>query len=89
MVRWVGLWPGIAITTALYVLAHLPKPSAGETLACMPMGVVFALVALAAGSAWPAALLHLAIALTSETLTALADPAVEVLPGRGAARRGG
>jgi membrane protease YdiL (CAAX protease family) len=61
-----GVWPAIAVTTALYVLTHLPA-NGSETLGSMLMGFGFGLLALAAGSFWPAAILHILIALTAET----------------------
>jgi membrane protease YdiL (CAAX protease family) len=69
LVAALGLWPGLAIATGLYVLAHLDRPSA-ETLAAIPAGFVFALITLATGSFLAAVLLHWIIATTSELLAA-------------------
>jgi membrane protease YdiL (CAAX protease family) len=60
-------WTAVLASSGLYVLAHLDK-DLGECLACAPMGLVFAALALAAGSIWPALALHLAIAVTSDTV---------------------
>ncbi len=65
MERWLGPWPAIAITTALYVWAHLPK-NAAETIGCIPMGVVFCAAALLTGGFWPAFVIHVSIAVTSD-----------------------
>ncbi len=65
---WIGPWPAIAITTALYTYAHLPK-DAGETAGCVVMGVVFGALALGSGSVVVPFALHLAIALTSDVLS--------------------
>jgi membrane protease YdiL (CAAX protease family) len=66
LVREFGLWPGIAVTTGLYVLAHLDRPSA-ESLAAIPAGVVMAAITLVAGSFLPAILLHWIISTVNET----------------------
>jgi membrane protease YdiL (CAAX protease family) len=65
--RAFGAVPAVAITTALYVFAHLPK-NAGETLGTLPIGVVFAAAALDTGSIWPPFAAHLVIAVSSDWL---------------------
>ena len=60
-----GVWPGVAVTTAVYVLAHLDRPSA-ETLAAIPTGFVFAVLTLLTGSFLAALLLHGIIAVSNE-----------------------
>ncbi len=62
-------WLAIALTTAIYVLAHLPKPGK-ETAGTVPMGIVFAAVTLWSGSIWAAVLGHVIIANTSDLLAA-------------------
>jgi membrane protease YdiL (CAAX protease family) len=69
LVAALGMWPGLAVATGLYVLAHLDRPSA-ETLAAIPAGFVFALITLATGSFLAAVLLHWIIATTSELVAA-------------------
>lgn len=64
-------WIAIAVTTLIYVLAHLHKPG-GETAGTLPMGVVFAGVTLWSGSIWAAVLGHWVIANTSDLLAARA-----------------
>jgi membrane protease YdiL (CAAX protease family) len=64
-----GVWPGMAVTTGLYVLAHLDRPSA-ESLAAIPTGFVFAAVTLATGSFLAAVLLHWIIATSNELVAA-------------------
>lgn len=66
MVRWVGVWPGIAVVTLAYVFAHLPKNGA-ETAGTIPMGVLFALAALA-GGIWAPFFAHSAVAIASDHL---------------------
>jgi membrane protease YdiL (CAAX protease family) len=67
-----GLWPGVAVMTALYVFVHLPK-GAGETVGCIPMGIVFAWMTLETGAIWAAVLTHIGIALTSDLATVRAS----------------
>jgi len=69
LVAAIGIWPGMAVATGLYVLAHLDRPSA-ETLASIPTGFVFALLTLATGSFLAALLLHWIIATTNELAAA-------------------
>jgi membrane protease YdiL (CAAX protease family) len=64
-----GLWPGIAVMTALYVLAHVHKP-ASEAIACFVVGPAFAFLTLETEAIWPVALLHVLIAVTNENLAA-------------------
>jgi membrane protease YdiL (CAAX protease family) len=65
LVEVFGVWPAVGVNTALYVYAHLPK-AAGETLGCVVMGVVFALMALTTGAIWAPWLAHVLIATASE-----------------------
>jgi len=62
-------WLAIAITAAIYVFAHLPKPGR-ETAGTVPMGIVFAGVTLWSGSIWAALVGHVLIANTSDLLAA-------------------
>ncbi len=68
-----GVWAALAITTALYVVVHLPK-MASETASCLAMGIVFGAMSISSGSFVAAWLLHVLIALTSETVAAAFDP---------------
>jgi membrane protease YdiL (CAAX protease family) len=65
LVGSLGVWPGIAVTTGLYVLAHLDRPSA-ESLAAIPTGFIFAVITLVTGSFLAAVLLHWIIATSNE-----------------------
>ena len=56
-----GAWPAIAITTIAYAYAQLPK-NAAETIGTLPMGVVFAAVALYTGGFWAPFVAHVLIA---------------------------
>ena len=57
----------IAITTAIYVVAHLPK-SLSESLGSFPMGVLFAHLSLTGGSVITAWVLHVCMAVLADTL---------------------
>lgn len=61
-----GVWPALAVSSALYSLAHLHKPMLGETMGSLPMGFLFGAMALATGSFVPAMALHVAIVWTVE-----------------------
>lgn len=67
LVATLGLVPGVAVTTALYVVAHLPK-SLGESLGSFPMGVLFAYLALGGDSVLYPWLLHVLMAVSADTL---------------------
>jgi membrane protease YdiL (CAAX protease family) len=69
LTREFGLWPGIAVTTGLYVLAHLDRPTA-ESLAAIPAGFVMAAITLVTGSFLAALLLHWIISTINETSAA-------------------
>lgn len=62
-----GTVSGVAVTTALYVVAHLPK-NLSESLGSFPMGVVMAALTLTSGSLVPAFALHLVMAVAADTL---------------------
>jgi len=61
-----GTTSGVAVTTALYAVAHLPK-NLNESLGSFPMGVVLAALTLAGGSVLPAFALHVVMALAADS----------------------
>lgn len=69
----IGAWPSVIISTAIYVLVHLPK-KAGETIACFFMGFFFSWLALVSGSFLTAWILHSLIACCSEIFTFYRHP---------------
>ncbi len=79
LVGHVGTLEAGAISTALYVLAHLRK-DAGETFSCLLLGPVFCWLALegGVGAAW---LLHVLVAVGGEAISLARNPAV-TRPGR-------
>ena len=74
-----GLWPGIAVMTGMYVLAHMHKP-ASETLICFVIGPAFAYLTLETGSLWTVVILHVMIAVTTENLAASFNPEFTLQP---------
>lgn len=75
MSRHIGVWPALAIGTALYVFVHLPKP-APETIGTIIMGFGFGAMAIYSGSFIAPFLLHATIAITSETSAARSHPGI-------------
>ena len=68
-----GVWPALALTTALYAMAHLDKLP-DETAATLPMGLVFGATALLTGGMWAPWILHTLIAGVTEWFAARAHP---------------
>ena len=60
-----GYWTAIAIQTALYAFAHLPK-SGKEAAGAIVFGVLTSVMTLAWGTVYPAFLVHLALALGND-----------------------
>jgi len=73
LARELGLWPGIAVATGLYVLAHLARPAA-ESLAAIPAGFALAAITLVTGSILAAVVLHWIIASVNETVSSVRAP---------------
>ena len=69
LVEPLGLWPAIAINTALYSATHIPK-GLDETIGAIPLGIVLCLLTAASGTIWIAFIVHVAMAWTN-SLTAL------------------
>ncbi|MBJ6762564.1 CPBP family intramembrane metalloprotease [Myxococcaceae bacterium JPH2] len=71
LARNLGSWPAIAITTALYAYAHVPK-SPQETVSTFLLGYYFGAVALFTNSIVSPFLIHVCIACSSEGFALLA-----------------
>lgn len=71
-----GSWPAIAVTTSLYVLVHFNKP-AGETIGCIPIGIIFGMIALSTGSFVGPLIAHILIASFSELFAIINNPEME------------
>ncbi len=63
--RQMGLWPAIAVNTAIYALAHVPK-GPREAIGAIPLGVALCLVSLQTGSFFVAFFVHVVLALSNE-----------------------
>jgi membrane protease YdiL (CAAX protease family) len=59
-----GIWPAIAVNTALYSATHIPKGFT-EALGAIPLGLVLCLLTLSSGTIWIAFFVHLTMALTN------------------------
>lgn len=71
-----GAWPALAMTTALYVLVHLPT-NATETTSTVPMGIVFGVMSLYCGGFVAPLLVHIVVAAISDVAAARANPAIK------------
>lgn len=69
LARVVDPWTAIALSTLVYVIAHIHKPGR-ETAGTVPMGVLFAAVAWWSGSIWGAVAAHWLIANAGDLLGA-------------------
>ena len=72
-----GLWPAIALNTAIYMLVHLPK-GLKETLGAIPLGVILCYLTVQTGSIWIALMVHIVMALSNEWLSLRAQPGMFV-----------
>jgi membrane protease YdiL (CAAX protease family) len=72
---WIGVWPALAMGTAIYALTHLRK-GASEAFACIPMGLAFGLAAIQTGAIYAPWLAHVMFACVTETLCARYNPDV-------------
>jgi len=70
---WLGVWPAVFLTTLAYVYAHLHK-NAEETIGTIPMGVLFALIALYTGGIWAPFVAHVMIANWADYLASRSAP---------------
>ncbi len=68
LVSTMGVFPAIAVNTALYSATHVPK-GMDEAISAIPFGIVLCLLTLATGTIWIAVIVHVAMAWTT-TLTA-------------------
>ena len=59
-----GVWPAVAINTAMYSVTHIPK-GLDETIGAALLGVVLCLITLMTGTLWVAIVVHITMALTN------------------------
>jgi membrane protease YdiL (CAAX protease family) len=68
-----GVWPGIAINTVLYSLAHVPK-GAREAVMAIPFGLFICYITLRTETIWVAVFLHFALAISNDYFSIQANP---------------
>jgi len=71
--RSVGAWPAIAVSTALYSVAHVPK-GLGETIGAIPFGVLLCVLTLTTGTLWVAFAAHFFLALSNDAFALYHQP---------------
>ena len=64
LVDALGVWPAVAINTAMYSATHIPK-GLDETIGAAFLGVVLCLITLMTGTLWVAIVVHITMALTN------------------------
>ena len=64
LVDAIGVWPAIAINTAMYSATHIPKGLA-DTICAAFFGVVLCLITLMTGTLWVAVFVHIILSLTN------------------------
>lgn len=64
LVGEIGVWPAIAINTALYSATHIPK-GIEEAIGAVPLGIVLCVLTLMTGTLWIAIIVHIAMAWTN------------------------
>ena len=78
LVGAIGVWPAISINIALYSATHIPK-GLDETIAAIPIGIVFCVLTLLSGTIWIAFFVHVAIALINSFTALKYNPATNFI----------
>lgn len=73
-----GVWPAIAISVAIYSLAHLPK-GMGETLGAILFGIIISIITLYTGTIIFAILMHWALAVSTDYFSIKYNPAMSFI----------
>jgi len=71
-----GLWPAIAINTAIYSFAHFFK-GIGETVGAIPFGILICCLTIATGNFMLAFIVHCFLALSNQTVAMFSHPDIE------------
>jgi membrane protease YdiL (CAAX protease family) len=79
LVKTLGIWPAIAINTALYSATHIPK-GLDETIGAIPLGIVLCILTLLSGTIWIAFIVHVAMALTNSFTALYFHPEIHYKP---------
>lgn len=64
LVDALGVWPAIAINTAMYSATHIPK-GMDEAIGAAPLGIILCLITLMTGTIWVAIVVHILMALAN------------------------
>lgn len=64
LVDILGVWPAVAVNTAMYSATHIPK-GLDETIGAAVLGIVLCLLTLQTGTIWIALFVHVALAWTN------------------------
>ncbi|MCK5673503.1 MAG: CPBP family intramembrane metalloprotease, partial [Spirochaetales bacterium] len=71
-----GVWPAIAVSTALYSALHLQK-GMFEALGALPLGILFSILTVLSGSIWIAAIVHVVMAVSNTLWSFKRHPEME------------
>ena len=73
LVDVLGVWPAIAINTAMYSATHIPK-GMDEAIGAAPLGIVLCLITLMTGTLWVAIVVHILMALANSFSSVYHNP---------------
>lgn len=73
-----GVWPTIAINTALYSATHIPK-SMKEAIGAMPFGVGLSALTIYTENIWIAVFVHIALALSNDYVALYHNPQTKLV----------
>ena len=73
LVDALGVWPAIAINTAMYSATHIPK-GMDEAIGAAPLGIVLCLITLMTGTLWVAIVVHILMALANSFSSVYHNP---------------
>jgi membrane protease YdiL (CAAX protease family) len=76
-----GIWPAIAVNTALYACVHIPK-GAREAFGAIPLGVFVCVATVSTGMIWAAFWIHATLALSNFLVGLPAHPEMRIVKGR-------
>ncbi|MEY3238945.1 MAG: hypothetical protein RIR11_383 [Bacteroidota bacterium] len=78
LVETMGVWPAIAVNTALYSATHIPK-GMDETIGAPILGVILCLITLQTGTIWVAFAVHVALALSNSLIALKFHPEMKII----------
>ncbi|MBL7827610.1 MAG: CPBP family intramembrane metalloprotease [Saprospiraceae bacterium] len=81
LVDTMGIWPAIAVNTALYSATHIPK-GMDETIGAAPLGLILCLITLQTGTLWVAFLVHVFLALSNSLFALKFHPEFRIVSQR-------